>query len=109
MKLTKTFEVERDKVGRIPSYFATQGYKLEKRSPETFLFKRGSGWAAVYTFDVRKLPTTVTVTLTDRGDDRVLILVNYNVSGKGLQIFTSGDREKIEAEMESLEVFMKVK
>lgn len=109
MKFTKTFEVEKDRAERIPAYFAIQGYKLEKSLPGSYRFKRGSGWATLYTFDVGKCPTTVDVTLMEKEEDRLQILVNYNVSGKGMQIFTSGDREKIMSEIEGLEVFTKVK
>jgi hypothetical protein len=41
--------------------------------------------------------------------DRLQVLVNYNVSGKGTYIFTSEEREKIMAEIENLELFAKVK
>ena len=41
--------------------------------------------------------------------DKLQVLVNYHVSGKGVQIFTSVDREKIAAEIENLELFTKVK
>lgn len=108
MKFTKTFEIQKDKVERIPAFFATQGYKLEKSSPNSYRFKRGSGWAALYTFDIRKCPTTVDISLLETKGDKFQVLVNYDISGKG-QIFTAGDREKITAEIESLEVFTKVR
>ena len=109
MKFTKTFEIQKDKVERIPAFFATQGYKLEKSSPNSYKFKRGSGWAALYTFDVKKCPATVDVNLLETEGDKFQVLVNYDISGKGLQIFTQGDREKITAEIEALEVFTKVR
>ena len=109
MKFTKTFEMQKDKAERIPAFFATQGYKLEKSSPNSYRFKRGSGWAAPFTFDVRKCPTTVDVNLMETTEDKFQVLVNYDVSGKGMQIFTAGDREKITAEMEGLEMFTKVR
>ena len=108
MKFTKTFEIEKGKVERIPAFFATQGYKLEKGSPNSYQFKRGSGWAALYTFDVRKCPTTVDVNLMEPTEDKYQVLVNYDISAKG-GIFTAGDREKINAEIEGLEVFTKVR
>ena len=108
MKFTKTFEIEKDKVERIPAFFVTQGYKLEKGSPNSYRFKRGSGWAALYSFDVRKYPTTVDVNLLEITEDRCQVLVNYDISGKGA-IFTAGDREKINTEIEGLEVFTKVR
>jgi hypothetical protein len=98
MKLTKTFEMDKDRVERIPAFFATQGYKLEKSSPNSYQFKRGSGWAALYTFDVRKCPTTVDVSLLETTNDKCQVLVNYDVSAKG-GILTAGDREKIAAEI----------
>ena len=81
---------------------------MEKSLPSTYRFKRGSGWAALYTFDVRKCPTTVDVSLMEKEGGNLQVLVNYDIGGKG-QIFTSGDREKIMAEVKGLEVFAKVK
>ena len=109
MKFTKTFEIQKDKIERIPAFFAAQGYRLEKSSPSSYTFRRGSGLATLYTFDVKKCPTTVDVNLLEAEADKSQVLVNYDISGKGLQIFTQGDREKIRAEMEALEVFAKVR
>ena len=108
MKFTKTFEIEKDKLERIPAFFAAQGYKLEKDSLNSYRFKRGSGWAALYTFDVRKCPTTVDVSLLETTEGKCQVLVNYDISAKG-GIFTAGDREKMIAEIEGLEVFTKVR
>ena len=109
MRFTKSFEIDKSKVERITIFLAMQGYKLEKSSPNYYRFKRGSGWAAFYTFDVRKCPTVVDINLMEGQGDKLQVLVNYDVSGKGFQVFTSGDREKIMAELENLEVFTKVK
>lgn len=109
MKFTKTFEIQKNKVERIPAFFATQGYKLEKSLPNSYRFRRGSAWAALYTFDIRKCPTAVDVNLLETTEDKFQVFVNYNISGKGMQIFTAGDREKITAEIEGLEMFTKVR
>lgn len=109
MKFTKSFQIDRSKVERISAFMAMQDYKLEKSSVNYYRFKRGSGWATLYTFDVKKCPTTVDINLMEGEGDKLQVLVGYNVSGKGLQIFSSGDREKIMAEIEKLELFTKVK
>ena len=107
-KSTKTFEIQKDKVERIPAFFAAQGYNLEKSYPNSYRFKRGSGWATLYTFDVRKCPTTVDISLLETEGDKLQVPVNYDISGRGAT-FTAGDREKITAEIEGLEVFTKVR
>ena len=110
MKFTKTFEVDRSGVKRIPTFMAMQHYELEMSSPSYYRFKRGSGWVLIKpTFDITKIPTTVDISLMEAEGDRVQVLVNYNVSGKGAYIFTSEDQEKIMAEIENLELFTKVK
>jgi len=108
MKFTKTFEIDKEKAERIPAFFATQGYQIEKGSPNSYRFKRGSGWANLYSSDVRKYPTTVDVNLMVTAEDRYQVLVNYDINAKGV-IITGGDREKIGAEMEGLEVFTKIR
>jgi hypothetical protein len=108
MKLTKTFEIDKEKAERITAFFATQGYKMEKGSANSYRFKRWSGWANLYSFDVRKLSTTVDVDLMATTEGRYQVLVNYDINAKGV-IITGGDREKIEAEMEGLEVFTKIR
>jgi len=56
MDFTRTFEVDRNKVERILIFLARRGYKLETSSPTYYRFKRGSGWAALYTFEREKMP-----------------------------------------------------
>jgi hypothetical protein len=110
MKFTKTFEVDRSMVNRIPTFMAIQHYELEMSSPSYYRFKRGSGLVFIKpTFDIIKIPTTVDISLMEAEGDRLQVLVNYNVSGKGTYIFTSEEREKIMAEIENLELFAKVK
>lgn len=109
MNFTKTFELDSSKTNRIPAFFSMQGFKSEQTSPNSYKFKRGTVLAAFYTFNVKKCPTTVDVTLLESEGEKLQVIVNYDVSGKGLQIFTSGDRQKIINEIEALEAFAKVK
>lgn len=109
MKFTKTFEIKKDRLDRIPAFFAMQGYELEGSSSNSYKFKRGSRWATLYTWNVRRCPTTVDLSFIEIDAGNFQVLVNYNISGKGFQIFTSRDRKKIMAEIEDLEVFTEMK
>ncbi|MEA3420084.1 MAG: hypothetical protein U9Q97_00215 [Acidobacteriota bacterium] len=109
MILTKTFEAECIKTSRIPTFFTSQGFRMVKNLRTSYTFKRGSILSVFYTFDVRKCPTTVDVNLIECDDDKYQVMISYDVSGKGLQIFTSGDRQKIMSEMDSLEIYTKAK
>ena len=108
MQFTKTFAISKERVDRIRGFFSTHGYRLEATVPNYYRFKRGSGWARLSTSDVRKLPTTVAVSLLEGEGDVIQVVVSYDISTIG-GIATSGDREKIMAEIEGLEAFTKVK
>jgi len=105
MVLTKTFEMDNAKASRIPVCFHMQGYKLDENPPHNYKFKRGSSLAAFHRFDIRRGPTIVDVTLIEGEDDKLQVTVVYDVNGKGLK-FSSGDCQKIIAEMESVALWV---
>ena len=107
--LTKTFEIDSDKTSRIPSFFSMWGFSIHKKLPNYYQFKRGSSLIAFRRFDIRRCPTTVDVTLIEGDDDKLQVMVTYEVNGKGLKKFSSRDCQKILSEMESLAVFVNSK
>ncbi|MFC2027225.1 hypothetical protein ACFLU3_00925 [Chloroflexota bacterium] len=104
--LTKTFEIDNDKVSRIPTFFDMHGFKIDENLLNNYRFKRGSSLVAFYRFDIRRCPTTVDVTLIEGEDDKLQVMVTYEVNGKGLKKFSSRDCQKIMSEMESLALFV---
>jgi len=82
-----------------------QGFKIDENLPNNYKFKRGSSLAAFYKFDIRRCPTTVDVTLIACEDEKLQVMVSYDVKEKGLK-FSSRDCQKIMFEMESLALFV---
>jgi len=108
MNFRKTFEIERERIYKIPAFFRGRGYKLEKSLPNNYTFKRGAGWIAPLTADIKSCPTRVEVILTEREGNTVQVLVLYDIETMGMVVPRS-QQEKIRAELDSLYVSTKTK
>ena len=112
MNFARSFDIEKDKMARIPLFFKKEGYRAEKILPNYYSFKRGSWWRALLyarvafcLTDIGKYPTTAEV-ITENIGDRLRLYVNYEVRTIGVLV-TSDKWTKIEAELENLEMFVK--
>jgi hypothetical protein len=76
----------------------TCGYAIVAQRDRQWTLRRGSLWHALYTFDVRKLPTTTTVALTTLGKMEIRLHCQ-----SALTFSTPGDEERFERELDSLE------
>ena len=74
IKQETTIEVHCDTeqlAGRLRTWAASADFTRTSTSPTGWLFHRGSNWQAVYTFDIRKVPTEVCVEISGRDPLRV--------------------------------------
>ena len=83
---------------RVPEAAQTCGYTIVAQRKHQWTLRRGSLWHALYTFDIRKLPTTTTIDLISPG--RIHIHLRCQSS---LTISTPGDRKRFECELDDLE------
>ncbi len=104
MNLLKTFEIDSRKLDMIPIFFHSRGYKLEGKMPESYTFRRGSGWASLYSLDARKWATRVEVSLKKLGNERVRVNISYHIETKAIK--TPFHRNRITSEIEALEKFV---
>lgn len=51
----------RDVEGSIAEHFARLGYRLDKKAPDEWIFRRGSKIASLWRFDIRTYATTLRV------------------------------------------------
>jgi hypothetical protein len=51
---------------RAAEWAGRSGFRLERDEPGRLVYGRGSRWAALYTFDYRKVPTRATVEMDGR-------------------------------------------
>ena len=108
MNFRKTFEIERENIDKIPAFFRARGYNVEKSLPNNYTFKRGAGWIARLTSDIKSFPTLVEVILTESEGNTVQVLVLYDVETMEMVVPRS-QQEKIRAELNSLYVFTETK
>jgi hypothetical protein len=80
------------------------GFTRDEDDGEDFVFKRGSQWSAVYTFDIRKVPTEARVTWV--ASTPGLCICTMNVAS-WLQMPTPGDETLLSEQMDLLEACLK--
>lgn len=76
------------------------GFRGGEVAPKNWEFRRGSHWHAVYTFDIRKIPTRVAVMALPLSGQVVCTLR----CGSWLTVQTPGDRARLESLLDSLVV-----
>jgi len=67
-------------------------------------FQRGSHLMAAFTFDVRKIPTTVTINVSDGTPEHVECIMHVKSSWN---IATPGDPKRVEEQIELLIAYLK--
>jgi hypothetical protein len=69
-------------------------FSVIARRDDRFILHRGSNWHAIYTFDIRKIPTVATVTVQSHGQIHVVFRCQSI-----WQISTSGDATRLLREL----------
>lgn len=91
---------EEELADRLGFWAARYGFRRAPDGIGCFVYERGSHWHAIYTFDIRKVPTEVRVTLLDDGAGICRCTISC---GSWLQISTPGDEDRLSQEMDLLE------
>jgi hypothetical protein len=98
LERTIALEMAPEMAARVWRWTTRKGFASVEREPERWVFQRGSHWHALYTFNYRKVPTTLTV--EPLSSDRVVVFTLC--CGSWLSLMTRSDRVALEAESESL-------
>ena len=101
MNFGKTFEIERENIDRITTFFRAEGYKLENSLPNHYTFTRGSAWIVPFKSSIKSFPTRVEVILTESEVNTVQVLVMYDIDTMGMVIPPS-QQDTIRAELNRL-------
>lgn len=83
---------------RVQSLVRSCGFAITNRSKRNWTLKRGSLWHALYTFDVRKLPTTVVLEMNSAKQ----LFISLRCRSV-LTVATPGDAKRISQELDELE------
>ncbi len=80
------------------------GFERAEDNEEDFVYRRGSHWHALYTFDIRKVPTKVSVRVLHDGPGACVCTMSC---GSWFQFSTPGDVKRLSDEMDLLEACLK--
>jgi hypothetical protein len=90
---------------RLEFWARRYGFELIANVAEgDFVFKRGSHWQAVYTFDIRKVPTQVEIRLIDEEHGICRCTMSC---GSALQMTAPNDDRRLSEQMDLLEACLK--
>ena len=89
---------------RLAFWAERYGFTRDADDGDDFVFKRGSQWSAVYTFDIRKVPTEARVTWI--ASTPGLCVCTMNVAS-WLQTPTPGDETLLSEQLDLLEACLK--
>ncbi len=84
------------------SHFGFLGYRLEKESGKSWVFERGSKFAALWRFSVTAYATKLQVSILKETTESVLVSCDFDVWTFG-NLTTGGDVAVLEAEARQLE------
>jgi hypothetical protein len=83
---------------RLLAWAERAGFRFVEESPGRWLFRRGSQLHALYSFDIRKIPTVLEVKHLPAAGKVAVSLI----CGSWSQLLTSSDRDKLENETATL-------
>ena len=86
-------------------HFSTLGYHLIEQRPDVCIFERGSKWAGLWAFDVRRLHTILTVRTAPAAGGGLWVSCNWSLRKLGSWVLP-GDIAKLEAEGHGLEAVL---
>jgi hypothetical protein len=93
-----------DVAGRLKRWAQTARFICTSESPNRWSFHRGSHWKALYTFDIRKIPTDVQIVLTS--ESPLVAQCEWSM-GSLLTFSTPGDAERISEQFDVLVAYLK--
>ncbi len=86
-------------LARLDLWADRYGFARSADDAEDFIYVRGSHWHALYTFDIRKVPTQVRIRMLN---DDLGTCVCTMTCGSWLQISTYGDEKRLSDELDLL-------
>ena len=89
---------------RLKKWAASGSFVCNTDTPQRWSFERGSQFAALYTFDIRKLPTKVNVALLAGSPPN--LHCTFRV-GSPFQFSTSGDPKRVSEQLDILVAHIK--
>lgn len=84
----------------------SQGFQSAAEETDSLTMKRGSHWSAAFTFDIRKIPSTLSVSV--EGEYPCLLTIELRCKSP-LAMQTPGDKGKLEKDLNLLEDFLWLK
>ena len=106
-KHEKTFTLEEtsaDVSARLNHWAQKAGFVCCRETPKNWLFRRGSQLQALVTFDIRKIPTEVEVTIAS--EIPLTVQCQWHVASP-LTISTPGDEARISEQFDLLIAYLK--
>jgi hypothetical protein len=100
---SKCFSLD-EMLDRLEFWADRYGFWRSTDDGKDIVYRRGSHWHALYTFDIRKVPTEVRIHNTH---DEVGTCVCTISCGSWLQFSTPGDERRLSQEMDLLEACLK--
>ena len=89
---------------RLSRWAERYGFVGADSDDDGLAFKRGSHWQALYTFDIRKVPTVVRITLGASEGAQVSCRLSC---GSWLQFAAPGDQKRLAEQFDLLEACLK--
>lgn len=87
-------------LARINAWALEGGFQVvTANATERLVFERGSSWSAMWTFDIRKIPTRVEISIV--GDGPCTLYIKFAVSS-GWQATSARDRTNFEEQVNLL-------
>lgn len=97
-------EASRQEVcARVNAWAAHCGFVLETLADDQLVFAKGSSWHAIYTFDIQKLPTRVSIILS--GEAPTGVDCTFGVESL-FSISTPGDAKKVSEQLDLLIAYL---
>lgn len=91
-------------IERLAFWADRYGFRPAAAAGSDFVYTRGSHWQALYTFDLRKVPTEVRVRFVDDEAGDCLCTMTC---GTWLQFSAPGDEQRLAEQMDLLEACLK--
>lgn len=85
--------------GRLQTWAQASGFICTNKAPRRWVFARGSTAQALWTFDIRKVPTEAEVEIVS--DAPAMVRFSMHVKS-GLQVQTGGDAKRVSEQMDLL-------
>ncbi len=89
---------------RLKSWAKAANFACTVDSQKQWSFRRGSHWNAIYTFDIRKIPTNVEISITS--ENPLIVLCEWHVHSP-LHVATPGHPKRVTEQLNLLIAYLK--